>query len=77
LALFHHDPSHHDEFLDGVSADAARRSAEVGLGTVFTAYEGLRVTLGPAGHDPDVPIDLRSVCAQPHDRHTAIRLTTR
>ena len=77
LALFHHDPSHHDEFLDGVSADAARRSAEVGLGTVFTAYEGLRVTLGPPGLDPDVPIDLRDLCAQPHDRHTAIRLSTR
>jgi len=39
LVLFHHDPSHHDEFLDGVSADASRRSAQLGLGAVFTAYE--------------------------------------
>jgi phosphoribosyl 1,2-cyclic phosphodiesterase len=77
LALFHHDPSHHDEFLDGISADAARRSAEVGLGTVFTAYEGLRVTLGPPGLDPDVPINLRDLCSQPRDRQTAIRLSTR
>jgi phosphoribosyl 1,2-cyclic phosphodiesterase len=76
LALFHHDPSHHDEFLDGVSADVSRRSAEVGLGTVFTAYEGLRVTLGPPGHDLNVPIDLRNLCPEPHKRHAAIRLST-
>jgi phosphoribosyl 1,2-cyclic phosphodiesterase len=75
LALFHHDPSHHDDFLDGVSADASRRSAELGLGAVFTAYEGLRVTLGPSGHDPDV-IDLRDLCAKPHERNAAIRLST-
>ena len=76
LALFHHDPSHHDDFLDGVSADASRRSAELGLGAVFTAYEGLRVTLGPSGHDPNVAIDLRDLCAKPHERNAAIRLST-
>jgi ribonuclease BN (tRNA processing enzyme) len=76
LALFHHDPSHHDDFLDGVAADASRRSVELGLGAVFTAYEGLRVTLGPSGHDPDVAIDLRDLCANPHERNAAIRLST-
>ena len=76
VALFHHDPSHHDEFLDGVSADASRRCAEVGLGTVFTAYEGLRVTLGPAGQDPDVALNLRDLCPEPHNRRAAIRLST-
>jgi hypothetical protein len=76
LALFHHDPSHHDDFLDTLSAEASRRSAEVGLGTVFTAYEGLRVTLGPPGLDPNAPINLRDLCPQPHERHAAIRLST-
>ncbi len=76
LVLFHHDPSHHDDFLDGVAADASRRSAELGLGAVFTAYEGLRVTLGPSGHDPNVAIDLRDLCAKPHERNAAIRLST-
>ncbi|MEO8694838.1 MAG: MBL fold metallo-hydrolase [Acidimicrobiales bacterium] len=76
LVLFHHDPSHHDDFLDRVAADASRRSAELGLGAVFTAYEGLRVTLGPSGHDPNVAIDLRDLCAKPHERNAAIRLST-
>ena len=76
LVLFHHDPSHHDEFLDGVSADASRRSAQLGLGAVFTAYEGLRVTLGPPSRDAMSTIDLRDLCAQPHDRHKAVRLST-
>ncbi|TML10557.1 MAG: MBL fold metallo-hydrolase [Actinobacteria bacterium] len=73
LVLFHHDPSHHDDFLDGVSADASQRSAQLGLGTVFTAYEGLRITLG---HDSSVPIDLRDLCAQPYARNAAFRLAT-
>ena len=76
LVLFHHDPSHHDEFLDGVSADASRRSAQLGLGAVFTAYEGLRVTLGPSSRDPKSTLDLRDLCAQPHDRHHTVRLST-
>ena len=76
LALFHHDPSHHDEFLDGVSAEASRRCVEVGLGTVFTAYEGLRVTLGPSGHDSNVAINLRDLCPEPRKRQAAIRLST-
>jgi phosphoribosyl 1,2-cyclic phosphodiesterase len=77
LVLFHHDPSHHDEFLDGVAADASRRSAQLGLGAVFTAYEGLRVSLGAAGCAPDASINLRDQCSQPHDRHTTVRLSTR
>ena len=75
LALFHHDPSHHDDFLDGVSADTSRRSAELGIGAVFTAYEGLRVTLGGSGNDPNV-IDLRDLCVTPRERNAAIRLST-
>jgi phosphoribosyl 1,2-cyclic phosphodiesterase len=77
LALFHHDPSHHDEFLDGVAADASSRSAEAGVGAVFTAYEGLRLLLGAGRCEPDVSINLRDRCAQAPDRHTAIHLSTR
>lgn len=77
LALFHHDPSHHDEFLDGVAAQASRRSAEIGLGAVFTAYEGLHVSIGAAGCDPDASINLRGQCAQPRARPATIRLSTR
>jgi phosphoribosyl 1,2-cyclic phosphodiesterase len=77
LALFHHDPSHHDEFLDGVAADASRRSADAGLGAVFMAYEGLRVTLGAAGCEPDASFNLRGPCSRPYDGHSTIRLSTR
>jgi phosphoribosyl 1,2-cyclic phosphodiesterase len=76
LVLFHHDPSHHDEFLDDVSADASRRSAQLGLGTVITAYEGLQITLTPLSRAPISPVDLHGLCAQPHARQTAIRLST-
>jgi hypothetical protein len=43
---------------------------------VFTAYEGLCVTLGPSGPDPNMAIDLRDLCAKPHGRNAAIRLST-
>jgi phosphoribosyl 1,2-cyclic phosphodiesterase len=42
LALFHHDPSHDDDFLDDV---AARCANENGV-EVFAAAEGLTISLG-------------------------------
>ena len=45
LALFHHDPSHGDDFLDGLQRHARCLGAMGGV-EVFAAYEGLSVTLG-------------------------------
>jgi phosphoribosyl 1,2-cyclic phosphodiesterase len=45
LALFHHDPSHGDAFVDGLEADARRLAAGSGVDDVFAAREGLRLTL--------------------------------
>jgi phosphoribosyl 1,2-cyclic phosphodiesterase len=53
LALFHHDPAHHDEWMDELSAQAAERARAVGVRSLITAYEGLTVSLG-------APIDLRA-----------------
>ncbi len=46
LALFHHDPSHGDDCLDGLLAGAsAQHSAVIGGPTVISAVEGLTVDL--------------------------------
>lgn len=45
LALFHHDPAHADEFMDGLAADAGRCAAEMCIGEVFAAREGMSLTL--------------------------------
>jgi len=45
LALFHHDPSHGDLFVDGLEADARRLAAGSGVDDVFAAREGLRLNL--------------------------------
>ncbi len=44
LALFHHDPAHHDDELDGLVAGAVGSGADVGV-HVFGAREGVTVSL--------------------------------
>lgn len=44
LALFHHDPSHHDELIDSVLGHAARLAARRGVGEVIAASEGLSLS---------------------------------
>lgn len=44
LALFHHDPSHDDDMLDRLTAEAATCGREFGI-DVFAAREGLTVEL--------------------------------
>ena len=46
LALFHHDPAHHDDMLDLLSAQAVQCGAGLGV-DVFAAREGLTVSVGP------------------------------
>ena len=47
LALFHHDPSHDDETLDGLATAAVAAGEERGV-EVLAAYEGLTVSFGSA-----------------------------
>jgi phosphoribosyl 1,2-cyclic phosphodiesterase len=47
LALFHHDPAHDDETLDGLAAAAATAGEAHGV-EVLAAYEGLTLALGQA-----------------------------
>jgi len=44
LVLFHHDPAHHDDFVDQLARDAAARGREYGL-EVVAAYEGMTLHL--------------------------------
>jgi phosphoribosyl 1,2-cyclic phosphodiesterase len=46
LALFHHDPSHHDKRVDELTAEAQCWAQELGVPCVFAASEGLRLRLG-------------------------------
>ena len=46
LALFHHDPAHHDQRVDELTAEAQRWGRELGVHCVFAASEGLRLRLG-------------------------------
>lgn len=43
LVLFHHDPAHHDDLVDLLTAEAAACGREHGL-EVIAAYEGLALT---------------------------------
>ncbi|MGQ0826400.1 MAG: MBL fold metallo-hydrolase [Actinomycetota bacterium] len=52
LVLFHHDPSHSDEQLDLIGAEAADRSAANGGAEVIVGHEGLELELAPAPHVP-------------------------
>lgn len=46
LALFHHDPSHHDELVDEIWADIAEQASRTGVQEVLAASEGLTVSFG-------------------------------
>lgn len=48
LALFHHDPAHSDEMIDGLIAPASGR----GSYEVIAAYEGLTISLAAAEASP-------------------------
>jgi phosphoribosyl 1,2-cyclic phosphodiesterase len=44
LALYHHDPSHHDDVVDGLLAGARAAAASSGIEEVLAAYEGLTIS---------------------------------
>ena len=44
LALFHHDPTHHDEAVDSILAHAQRLARGSGVEEVIAAHEGLVVS---------------------------------
>jgi phosphoribosyl 1,2-cyclic phosphodiesterase len=46
LALFHHDPSHHDQRVDELLAEAQSWGRELGVPCVFAASEGMTIALG-------------------------------
>jgi phosphoribosyl 1,2-cyclic phosphodiesterase len=46
LALFHHDPSHDDEFIDRVLRVCQDKAASMGLEEALAAHEGLTVNFG-------------------------------
>jgi ribonuclease BN (tRNA processing enzyme) len=46
LAMFHHDPTHHDEAVDEMLAHARRLAAGTGVDEVMAAHEGLVVSFG-------------------------------
>ncbi|MDQ1402471.1 MAG: hypothetical protein QOG03_787 [Actinomycetota bacterium] len=45
LVLFHHDPAHDDDQLDGILAETRCLAQAVGVPKVTAAYEGLRIEL--------------------------------
>lgn len=45
LVLFHHDPSHDDEMLDTLLAEARAEGEALGVGDIVSAHEGLVITL--------------------------------
>jgi len=58
LVLFHHDPLHHDAWMDGIAADAAATAAGRGL-RVLTAQEGMQLQLHRGA-----PVQVVSAAAQ-------------
>lgn len=46
LALFHHDPAHSDDQIDGILAQAREAAGGTGLDEIIAAYEGLTISLG-------------------------------
>ena len=46
LALFHHDPTHHDLAVDSILADARSLAKGTGIEEVLAAHEGLVVSFG-------------------------------
>ncbi|MEZ5381370.1 MAG: MBL fold metallo-hydrolase [Microthrixaceae bacterium] len=64
LALFHHDPSHDDAFVDQMAASAQRLAARLGVGEVLAASEGLTVSLSA-----EAAVDVTSLpVARPNER---------
>ena len=45
LVLFHHDPAHDDDKLDALLAEAKCTALQMGVPSVISAYEGLRIEL--------------------------------
>lgn len=45
LVLFHHDPSHHDDVMDELLAEAQEIAKDLNIKTVIAASEGLKLTL--------------------------------
>lgn len=45
LVLFHHDPSHDDDTLDRLFAEAQETGRSLGVHSIAAAYEGLSITL--------------------------------
>jgi hypothetical protein len=43
--LFHHDPSHDDDMLDRLLAEAQETGRGLGVDSITAAYEGLTITL--------------------------------
>jgi phosphoribosyl 1,2-cyclic phosphodiesterase len=52
LALFHHDPGHGDDMIDGILEYASDLAAGVGGPAVIAASEGMCVELDPHGPRP-------------------------
>ena len=46
LALFHHDPTHHDQAVDEIAAHARKVAEGKGVDEVMAAHEGLVVSFG-------------------------------
>ena len=46
LALYHHDPTHHDDMMDTITREAMECGRRFGV-EVMAAREGLSVTVGP------------------------------
>jgi phosphoribosyl 1,2-cyclic phosphodiesterase len=47
LVLFHHDPIHTDDALDLIAAVSRDRGAQLGIGEVIAAAEGMQLRLAP------------------------------
>ena len=45
LVMFHHDPSHDDDVMDRLAAEAADRGAAAGIDTVIAAAEGMKLAI--------------------------------
>jgi ribonuclease BN (tRNA processing enzyme) len=45
LAMFHHDPGHSDDVMDGLIQDAKTKGRALGIPEIVGAYEGLCIDL--------------------------------
>jgi phosphoribosyl 1,2-cyclic phosphodiesterase len=51
LVLYHHAPSHGDDQMDRIAAEALRKGAGLGV-EVLTSFEGMTLPIGPEGRNP-------------------------